>query len=101
MANGKAGAPMGNTNARNGKLWRQALDRALAKRGRGDRNAALDELAEKFLDTVVDITEATEKRNGSIAGFVELGDRLDGRSQQGVTVGGDPDQPLRITHRLG
>jgi uncharacterized coiled-coil DUF342 family protein len=81
-----AGAPFGNQNARKGRLWNQALERALAKRGKGDMIAALDELAEKFLDTVEEMTFSTEKRGPSIAGFSELADRLDGKSSQSVEL---------------
>lgn len=83
------GGQPGNQNARKGKLWNQALERALAKRGKGDMIAALDELAEKFLDAVEDMTVPTEKRGPSIAGFSELADRLDGKSSQQVTLDAD------------
>jgi len=81
-----AGAPIGNHNARKGKLWNQALERALEKRGKGDMIKALDELAEKFLDTVEEMTFSTEKRGPSIAGFSELADRLDGKSSQSIDL---------------
>ena len=71
-----AGAPLGNQNARKAKLWTQALERALARRGKGDMIAALDELADKFLQVVEDMTASTEKRGPSIDGFKEFADRL-------------------------
>lgn len=83
------GAPLGNQNARKAKLWNQALERALTKRGKGDMIAALDELAEKFLDAVEEMTIPTEKRGPSIAGFSELADRLDGKSQQAIDLTAD------------
>lgn len=78
------GAPAGNQNAKKGREWRNALNRALEKRGNGDRTQALDALAEKFLDAIEDMTIATEKRGPSIAGFDSLRDTLDGRPTQGV-----------------
>lgn len=48
--------------------------------------AALDELAERFLDTVEEMTVGTDKRGPSIAGFAELADRMDGKSSQAVEV---------------
>ena len=96
----ESGAQPGNQNAFKGRLWRDALNRALEKRGRGDRIAALDELAEKFLQTIEDMTEGTEKRGPSIAGFVELGDRVDGKAPQAVQLSGDPDAPVLIQHKI-
>ena len=91
-----AGAPPGNQNARKGKEWQQAINRALDIRGNGDRSKALDKLAEKFLDAVEEMTVPTEKRGPSVAGFVELADRIDGKPAQSVTVAGDPENPLRL-----
>lgn len=95
------GAPIGNQNGRKGKLWTQAIERALAKRSKGDMTVALDELAEKFLDTVEEMTAGTEKRGPSVDGFKELADRLEGRAQQAVQLSGDPDAPLTIHHKVG
>ena len=47
---------------------------------------ALDDLADKFV-------EAVEK--GELAAFKELGDRLDGKPAQSITVAGDADAPLQ------
>ena len=95
------GAPRGNQNNRNAKLWRQALDRALEKRGRGDRTAALDDLAEKFLRTVESVGKGTADKGPSVAGFNELADRLDGRPAQDVSgdlkIGG----AITWTHKIG
>lgn len=85
------GAPFGNQNAVKAKRWQQAIDRALAKRGKGDMIAELDRLAEKFLEAVEDMTVPTEKRGPSIAGFTELADRIDGKANQSVTAD--------VTHR--
>lgn len=90
---GRSGPP-GNDNAKRGRLWRDALERALAKRGGGDKVAALDELAEKFLDAVLDMTKSTEKRGPSIAGFQEIADRLDGRPAQALEHSGPDGEPL-------
>jgi hypothetical protein len=89
-------APEGNQNAAKGREWRNAINRALAIRGNGDRTAALDELAKKFIETTVEMTQGTEKRGPSIAGFSELADRLDGRSPQSITHSGDADNPVVI-----
>lgn len=70
------GAPVGNQNAIKAKRWSDAIDRALAKRSKGDGIKALDKLAEKFLDKV----EA-----GGMDGFRELGDRIEGKVIQPVS----------------
>lgn len=88
------GAPIGNQNAAKGRIWRDAINRALAKRSRVDAIAEIDRLAELFLDTVEAMTQGTEKRAPSVAGFAELADRLDGRSPQQVQLQGDENNPL-------
>jgi hypothetical protein len=81
------GAPVGNTNARNGKQWKQAIERALDKRGKGDRTAALDALAEKLLAKIDE---------GDVSAIREFGDRMDGKAAQSVQLGGDPEgEPIR------
>lgn len=80
-----AGAPLGNQNATKGKRWQQAIDRALAERSKSAGIEALDALAEKLL-TLADA--------GDLGALRELGDRLDGKAAQGVTLAGDPENPL-------
>jgi hypothetical protein len=75
MANGTVGAPVGNRNANKGRIWRDAIHRALAKRARSDQVVALDELAEKLL-TLAD--------QGDLGALKELGDRLEGKAVQAV-----------------
>jgi len=80
-----AGAPEGNHNAAKGKRWRDAIDRALAKRSRVDAKEALDELAEKLLAAA---------ENGEGWALKEVGDRIEGKPAQSVTVSGDEDNPI-------
>lgn len=68
-------------------MWRDAINRALRKRSRTDQIEALDVLAEKFL---------TAADSGDMAAFRELGDRLDGKAAQQVTLSGDADNPIRL-----
>lgn len=75
------GGQPGNQNAAKGRMWRDAIQRALRKRSKSDQVEALDELAEQFLDAV---------RKGDITAFKELGDRLDGRPMQALEHSG-PD----------
>ncbi len=89
-----SGGQPGNQNAAKIKRWQQAIDRALAKRCKSDGIAELDRLAEIYLDTIEEMTMATEKRGPSIAGFVDLADRLDGKPTQAITHGGDSENPV-------
>lgn len=80
-----AAAP-GNQYAAKAKQWQMALERALEKRGAGDRRAALDDLAGVLLDNAA---------AGDMAALKELGDRLDGKPAQAIV--GDAEQPIAHT----
>lgn len=81
------GAPVGNQNAVKAKRWQQAIDRALAKRCKGDAIAALDELAEKFL---------TRVQEGDMTAIKEFGDRIDGKVPQALEHAGADGAPLVV-----
>jgi hypothetical protein len=91
-----AGAPLGNQNAVKAKRWQQAIDRALEKRSKADGIEELDRLAERFLDAIEEMTQGTDRRGPSIAGFAELADRLDGRSHQSISGPDGAAIPLSI-----
>ena len=79
-------AAVGNNYAARGKQWREAINRALAKRSGVDKIKALDELAEKLL---------AKCDEGDMQALKELGDRLDGKPAQ--TIGGDAElDPIRV-----
>lgn len=85
MADGKAGAPEGNTNSsKDNRLWRNTIMRAIAQ---GDAER-LRRIAEALLDKAAD---------GDMAAIKELGDRLDGKATQQMQVTGADDGPLTIT----
>lgn len=71
------GAPVGNTNNTDGRLWRQAIRRALEKRSQSSKVEAMDALAEKLL---------AKCDEGDMAALKEFGDRIDGKPSQAVTV---------------
>lgn len=83
------GAPVGNRNAANARLWKAAIERALERRGGGDKVRALDDLAEKLLKNCDE---------GELGALRELGDRLDGKPAQ--TIQGDPENPLHLIGRI-
>lgn len=95
-----SGAPPGNQNAVKGTRWRSAIDRALSRRSKAAGIEELDRLAERFLDAIEEMTQSTDKRGPSVSGFVELADRLDGKSSQGVIISGDPEAPLQTVSRV-
>ena len=88
-----AGAPLGNQNAANKRLWRAAINRALERRtqSRADGIKEIDALAEKLLELVA---------AGDLPALREFGDRIDGKPSQAI-IGGDEDDPaVKITGML-
>ena len=81
-------APKGNQNAAKAKQWAAAIDRALDKRGAGDRLKALDELAEKLL---------AKCDEADMSALKELGDRLDGKPSQQLALTGANGGPISLT----
>jgi len=78
-------APEGNQNAAKGRVWRDAINRALAQRHPEGRQAALQALAEKLL---------TACEDGDLTALKELGDRVEGKAVQGVELGGIDGAPV-------
>ena len=86
----KGGAPKGNQNARKGKLWTDAIQRALKiweNESRVDGKKALDALAMQLLEKCLE---------GDMTALKELGDRLEGKPAQSVYVGEAEDNPHYI-----
>lgn len=75
-------APLGNSNAKEGKLWKHAIKRALARKMNGTVEHGLDRAADQFVAAVF---------SGEQWAIKELGDRIDGRPAQ--TIIGDDDAP--------
>ena len=79
-----AGAPEGNTNSnKNNRLWADTIRRALIQSD-GERIRALAEAL---------INKASE---GDVSALKEIGDRIDGKSAQALTLGGDQDNPIEM-----
>ena len=85
---GAKGAPLGNKNAANAKVWKGAIKRALERRTarRTDGMLEIDALADVLLEHVA---------SGDIAAIREFGDRMDGKSPQAI-VGDDDAPPVRV-----
>lgn len=81
-------APKGNQFAAKGKRWQRAIEKALeARSSRKDELDALEALAESLLKRCDE---------GDLQALKELGDRIDGKSAQSMTISGDEDSPLVI-----
>lgn len=80
-------APVGNRNAAKGRIWEEALKRALARASGKSVDAGLDTIADHVI---------SQAQSGEQWAVIELGNRLDGRPAQ-VIVGGDEDSnPIKI-----
>lgn len=76
----ESGAQPNNDNSAKGKDWKQAIKRALARRGEGDYRKGLDRIAEK-------VVSAAEEGDGKA--WSDIADRFDGKAVQSVEVEGD------------
>lgn len=84
------GGQPGNQNARKGRIWQEAIKRAVARKFGGDLNHGLDQLAEKLVDAV---------GKGDLMALKEFGDRMDGKPAQAI-VGDDEKPPVQVTGRI-
>ena len=76
------GAPIGNTNgAKQNRLWGDAIRRAVAQNDGEKLRSLADKLIEKA-------------QEGDVSAMRELGDRLDGKPAQALTLAGDADNPV-------
>ena len=77
----------GNPNpANNGRPWKAAIARALARAEADGKFTDLNKLADKLLEKAAE---------GDMAALKELGDRLDGRSVQAI-AGADGTGPVEL-----
>lgn len=70
-----AGAPLGNRNSAKGTSWNDALRRAIARAKDSNDRDALDQAADKLVAAAM---------KGDEWAIKELGNRIDGKSIQGV-----------------
>lgn len=81
-------APEGNTNSSiNNRLWGNTIRRAIAQ----SDPERLRKIAEALL---------TKAEEGDLQAIKELGDRLDGKSAQSMTLSGDKDNPVHLVGRI-
>ena len=79
-----AGAPLGNQNAKEGRIWRDTLRRALLAQDGVNLRRIADALVEKAAE-------------GDVSAIKEIGDRIDGKVAQTLGIGQDPDLDPLIT----
>jgi hypothetical protein len=89
-----AGAPIGNENRRKGTRWHDALNKALARYTSATvkPGEALDRIAIKIVQAAVE--------KGDRDAINEIANRLDGKPAQGITIGGEEDNPVKVNHRI-
>ena len=87
MANGKAGAPVGNKNAVTGKMGRKALELALQDFHSDEPIEVVSTIKTLMMMWKPIIEKAMT--DGDLAAMREINDRLDGKPQQSVDLGPD------------
>lgn len=81
------GGQLGNNNPARGKLWNDALRKAIVQ---DDKNR-LNQAAQMLLDKAAE---------GEAWAIKELADRLDGKAFQSVELTGDADNPLSVVSKV-
>ena len=89
------GAPEGNQNAAKGRRWLDALNKALARYVDPARQVAAGQALDKIAQNVV---AAAVK--GDRDAIVEIANRLDGKPAQGITLGSDEENPVKVSHKV-
>lgn len=94
------GAPTGNQNARKGRMWTEALKRALARYSAkvGDEYPSVDRGLDRLADRTV--MAAAEGDPDAFAAIVEkIGDRLEGKPAQ-VVIGDADEDAIQVQGRV-
>jgi len=89
-----AGAPVGNQNAKKGRMWAKALEREVARLESGDLEAGLARIARR----VVRVADQGDEEK-AIWAFKEIGDRLDGKPAQAIVGDSDAD-PINVVAKI-
>lgn len=83
-------APLGNQNAAKAKRWQDALHKALTRFQSEDGKIQAGEALDKIAEQVVIKALAGDKD-----AIAEIGNRLDGKPAQAVTVAGGEGGPIQ------
>jgi predicted NBD/HSP70 family sugar kinase len=89
------GAQPGNQNGRKGRIWSEALKRALARYSGSTVDAGLDRLADKM------VKAADEGDKEAYQIIEKIGDRLEGKPAQTLIHNGDEEGgPVQVEGRI-
>lgn len=83
-----AGAPVGNSNRRKGRIFGDAIEAALNLKSRSGAKARIEVIADKIVSMAED---------GDLAAIKELADRIDGKVAQALA--GHDGGPIVVTIR--
>ena len=86
----ESGGQPGNQNAAKGAKWREAILRALARR-KGTVDSGLDAAADKLVALL---------ERGDKWALDHLAERVDGKAPQGITLAGDQENPVKVSHKV-
>jgi hypothetical protein len=86
-----SGGQPGNQNAAKGKLWQQAIKRALARASNSTVDSGLDRGADELVKAFF---------AGEQWAIKELGDRLDGKPAQAIVGGGEDDPAIKTVSEI-
>lgn len=87
-------APIGNQNAKKGRMWAKALEREIARLESGDLEAGLARIARR----VVRIADEGDEEK-AVWAFKEIGDRMDGKPAQAIVGDSDAD-PVNVYAKI-
>lgn len=82
-------APKGNSNAKKGTLWADAIRKAVMRAAEGDTEGR------RKLDKLAEVTVAAGLA-GDMAAIKEIGDRLDGKATQAIEAQVDASVTVEI-----
>ncbi len=84
-------APVGNQNAKKGRIWAKAIERALWERSQGQQAPQLDRIARKLVDMAAE---------GDLEAIKEIGNRLDGKPSQAIAFEDQDGKPSALVVRF-
>lgn len=82
-------APLGNQNAKKGRVSVEALRMELARINKDEDRDALRSMWRKQIE---------KAEEGDLMAFREINDRLDGKPSQAIV--GDDENPINLIHRI-
>jgi hypothetical protein len=93
------GAQPGNQNARKGRIWTEAIKRALARYSAkcGDAPPSVDAGLDRLADKIVSAADSGDQ--DAVAVIEKIGDRLEGKPAM-VVAGSEDLPPVQVQGRI-